>query len=278
MLQIGEYQELKVNRQVDFGFYLGDGTEEVLLPNKYVPEGLKADDTIKVFVYKDSEDRPVATTLTPAGVVGDIVALTVKDETPHGSYMDWGLEKDLFVPRREQHVRFEVGKPYVIKILLDHKTQRVMGTSKLQAFIQRDLHGLNEGEMVDLLVYEKSPLGWKALINKTYSGLIYESEAPGYLGIGHAQKGYIHRLREDGKIDLRLSAEGRRGSDEGKEKLLHIIREHDGSLPLHDKSDPKEIFEVTGMSKKLFKKSLGALYRERLVKISPDGIELTDQG
>ncbi len=131
-----------------------------------------------------------------------------------------------------------------------------MGSSKLQAFLQRGTEGLNEGDKVDLLVYERSPLGWKALINNRQSGLIYEAEAPPYLNIGHRQEGYIQRLREDGKIDLRLTAEGRKGTDEGRDKLLVLLREHDGSLPVHDKSDPKEIFELTGMSKKLFKKSL----------------------
>jgi predicted RNA-binding protein (virulence factor B family) len=175
-------------------------------------------------------------------------------------------------------VRFDVGETYVVRILLDHKTNRVIGTSKLQAFLKRDVEGLAEGDKVNLLIYERSPLGWKALINNTYAGLIYQSEAPDFLKIGHTQQGYIRHVREDGKIDLRLSAEGRQGTDEGREVLLEKLKENEGFLPVHDKSDPQQIFELTGMSKKLFKKSLGGLYRERLVQITPEGIKLVDQG
>lgn len=274
MLYIGEYQELNVNREVDFGVYLGDGTEEVLLPTKYIPEGLQVNDTIRVFVYKDSEDRPIATTLQPTGKLGDIVALKVKDQTEHGAYLDWGLEKDLFVPRREQPVHFETGKTYVVRISMDHKTNRLVGTGKLNAFLSKETGELEEGQEVDLMVYGKTELGFKAVVNGKYSGLIYASEAPPNVKVGDRMPGYIRTLRQDGKIDLRISAEGRAGTDIGRDTLLRHLNEAGGSLSITDKSSPDEIYKTLGMSKKLFKKALGGLYKDRLVTISEDGITL----
>lgn len=277
MLRIGQYQELKINREVDFGLYLGDGQDEVLIPTKYIPEGVEIGDTLRVFLYKDSEDRPIATTLTPKGVLGDIVSLVVKDETDHGAYMDWGLEKDLFVPRREQHSRFEIGQRYVVRVSMDHKTNRLVGTSKLQAFLKKDASDvLKEGQQVNLLVYDRTDLGWKAVIDQEFVGLIYATEAPASVKVGDELKGYVRTIREDGKVDLRLSGEGREGAEQGRDTLLRVLRENEGILYLTDKSAPEAIYEQLQMSKKLFKKALGGLYKERLVEINADHIRLND--
>ena len=277
MLRIGQYQELKINREVDFGVYLGDGKDEVLLPTKYIPEGVEIGDTLRVFVYKDSEGRPIATTLTPKGVLGEIVSLKVNDETGHGSYMDLGIAKDLFVPRQEQHKRFEVGNRYVVRISMDHKTNRLIGTSKLQAFLRKDAsEDLKEGEEVDLLIYDRSDLGWKAVINQEFVGLLYADEVPPNLQIGDSVKGFVKHIREDGKVDLRLSAEGRKGAEQGRDSLLQYLKDNEGIIYLTDKSSPEEIFSQLQMSKKLFKKALGALYRERLVELNSDHIRLVE--
>jgi predicted RNA-binding protein (virulence factor B family) len=274
MIEIGKHQLLTVNREVDFGLYLGDGNEEILLPTKYVPDGLSIGDKLRVFVYKDSEDRPIATTLQPAGEVGSIVSLKVKDSNPHGAFMDWGLEKDLFVPKREQHVPFQLGKFYVVRILLDHKTNRLIGTSKIRAFLKKDAEGLEEGQKVSLLIYSVTDLGFQAVINGIYSGLLYRSECPVEFAIGTETDGYIRAIREDGKIDLRLSLGGRESADEHREMLLDALQKNEGYLSLTDKSSPEAIQQTLGMSKKAFKKALGNLYRERLVLLESEGVRL----
>ncbi len=278
MIEIGKHQLLTVNREVDFGLYIGDGEEEILLPPKYIPEGLSIGDKLRVFVYKDSEDRPIATTLQPAGEIGSIVVLKVKDSNPHGAFMEWGLEKDLFVPKREQHIPFQLGKDYVIRIALDYKTNRLIGTSKIRSFLKKDAEGLEEGQKVSLMIYSVTDLGFQAVINGEYSGLLYRSECPVEFAIGTQTEGYINNIRTDGKIDLRLNPGGREAADEHRELLLDELKKHDGFLSLTDKSSPEEIQNTLGLSKKAFKKALGNLYRERLVALESDGVRLIVTG
>ncbi|MFN6946464.1 MAG: S1 RNA-binding domain-containing protein, partial [Cytophagaceae bacterium] len=176
MIEIGKLNLLKVSRQSPHGFYLVSGEVEVLLPNKYVPDGLEPGDEIEVFVYKDSEDRPVATTLTPLGMLGDFVCLRVKDVSPIGAFMNWGLEKDLLVPLSEQHRKMKLGEKHVVKIAIDPKTERIVGIAKLGGFFSHDLSGIDEGDKVDALIYEITDLGYMAIINNTYKGMIYKNE------------------------------------------------------------------------------------------------------
>jgi uncharacterized protein len=275
-MEIGHTYELTVAREVDFGLYLQSEKGDILLPRKYVPEGTKEGDRIEVFVHRDSEDRLLATTLKPAGEVGDIVVLKVKDMSSHGAFMDWGLEKDLFVPRAEQHVPFEVGDRQVIRVVVDYKTDRLLGTSKLQSFLKKDGTGAFErGDQVDLIIYDSSPLGVKVIINKAYFGLLYHSDIYDDIDLGDECTGYIKEVREDGKIDVTLRKEGKAGIDQNRDALLKALKENEGYLPLTDKSDPEDIQETVNMSKKAFKKALGGLYKERLVVLEENGVRLS---
>lgn len=274
-MEIGHTYELTVAREVDFGLYLQSEKGDILLPRKYVPEGIKEGDRIEVFVHRDSEDRLLATTLKPAGEVGDIVVLRVKDMSAHGAFMDWGLEKDLFVPRAEQHVPFEVGDRQVIRVVVDYKTDRLLGTSKLQSFLKKDGTGVFErGDQVDLIIYDSSPLGIKVIINKEYFGLLYHSDIYDDIDLGDECIGYIKEVREDGKLDVTLKREGKAGIDQNREALLKALKENEGFIPLTDKSDPDDIQETLNMSKKGFKKALGGLYKERLVVLEENGVRL----
>lgn len=274
-MEIGNYYELEVAKEVDFGVYLESELGEILLPLKYVPEGTQPGDVLRVFLHKDSEDRLLATTLEPKGKVGDFVPLQVKDTTPHGAFMDWGLEKDLFVPNREQHTPFQEGKTYVIKICLDHKSDRLIGVGKLNAFLDNEhLEGLKEGDKVDLLIYEESDRGFSAIINGKHQGLIYKNEVFEPIAIGDKKEGFIKKIREDGKIDLALNPAGMEAVDVNKDVILNELKSHENFLPLHDKSAPEEITKQLNMSKKAFKKAIGALYKEEIIEIEPEGIRL----
>ncbi len=274
-MEIGHTYSLKVNREVDFGVYLDSEKGEILMPSKYVPEGTKPGDLVSVFVHRDSEDRLLATTLQPAGEVGDLVVLEVKDTTPHGAFMDWGLEKDLFVPRAEQHIPFEEGMRIPVRIAVDYATDRLLGTSKLQPFLKKDATGLFEaGDKVDLIIYDQSPLGMKVIVNKEFFGLIYHSDVHEPLTYGDTPTGYIKEVREDGKLDIALRPAGKEGIDQNKNILEEKLRENNGYLRLTDKSDPEEIFHLVGMSKKAFKKALGGLYKQRKVLLEENGIRL----
>jgi predicted RNA-binding protein (virulence factor B family) len=274
-MEIGHTYQLTVAREVDFGLYLQSEKGDILLPRKYVPEGTSEGDKIDVFVHRDSEDRLLATTLKPAGEVGDIVVLTVKDTSAHGAFMDWGLEKDLFVPKAEQHIPFEKGDRQVVRIAVDYKTDRLLGTSKLQPFIKKDGTGVfSPGDEVDIIVYDQSPLGMKVIVNREYFGLLYHSDIFSGIDLGDETKGYIREVREDGKLDVTLRKEGVAAIDENRAVLLTALKANEGFLPLTDKSDPEDIQEALQMSKKAFKKALGGLYRERLVTMEEEGIRL----
>lgn len=273
-MEIGHTYSLKIARTVDFGMYLESELGDILLPQKYVPEGKKPGDTVEVFVHRDSEDRILATTLKPAGEVGDFAALEVVDLNPHGAFLNWGLEKDLFVPKSEQHRPFMTGDRQVVMILLDRQTDRIMGTSKLNSFLKKDPGELQPGQEVMALIYEQTPLGYKAIIDGNREGLLYASEVFEDLSIGARITVTISRIREDGKIDLKRHPEGAEAIDRHAEVLLQVLHRQNGFLPLNDKSDPVEIRRHLKMSKKAFKKALGGLYRQRLVRIEEEGIRL----
>lgn len=274
-MEIGNYYELEVAKEVDFGVYLASELGEILLPSKYVPEDTHPGDKILVFLHKDSEDRLLATTLQPKGKLGDFVPLRTKDVTPHGAFMDWGLEKDLFVPNREQHTKFLVGETYVVRICLDYKTDRLIGVSKLNAFLSNtDISELREGDRVNLLVYEETDRGFAAVINQKYGGLIYKNQIFEPIAPGDEKTGYIKTIREDQKIDLSLSPPGMEAVDKNRDVILDALESHGGHLPLHDKSDPAQIQDQLNMSKKAFKKAIGGLYKDGKIELESEGIRL----
>lgn len=278
MMTIGNYHELEVLREVDFGMYLQSELGDILIPAKYIPENTSVGDKLQVFLYRDSEDRLIATTLKPAGVVNEFVSLRVSDTNEHGAFMAWGLEKDLFVPKREQHLPFRKGNRYVVRICLDYKTDRLIGVGKLNTFFEKNVTDLRPRDQVDLLVYGKSDLGFMAVINQKYKGLIYYNEVFNQLNIGDAIQGYIKTIREDGKIDLAVHPVGMEAITDNKNLIINNLSMNNGFLPFHDKSSPEEISEAFGMSKKSFKKAVGGLLKEGKVKLSDAGITLLQAG
>jgi predicted RNA-binding protein (virulence factor B family) len=277
MLKIGSYNELIVQRKVDFGLYLNPKEEEVLLPSKYVPENTKIGDRLKVFVYTDSKDRPVATTLAPRAVVGEFAYLEARSTVPFGTFMDWGLEKDLLVPRSEQQVRMKVGRKYVVKVCLDGRTNRVYGTTRIAQNCERPPRDLVRGQKVRILVYSLTKIGIMAVVDNQYTGLLYRSETYEPLAIGDERVGYVNRIRENGKIDLSLKAPGYVSVSGSSRKILNALKKSSGFIPCHDRSTPEKIERLFMMSKKEFKRTIGGLYKRGIIDILDDGIRLKDQ-
>ncbi|MGM0568268.1 MAG: CvfB family protein [Elusimicrobiota bacterium] len=276
MIQIGKYNYLPVVKEVDFGVYLdGESFGEILLPSRYVPKECSVGDILDVFLYKDSEDRIIATTEKPYAEVGEFAFLKVVDVTRVGAFMDWGLAKDLLVPFAEQkEKRMEKGKYYVVRIYLDEKSERIAASAKLSKFLDNEAAGYEKGEEVDLLIYAKTDMGYQAVINNSHTGLVYKTEVFSPLKIGQKTKGFIKKIREDGKIDLCLQKPGY-GKIEGiAEKILEKLKEEGGFIPLSDKSNPEIIYRKFGISKKNYKKAVGALFKKRLITISSKGITL----
>lgn len=274
MVKVGEYNILEVEKFVDFGLYLLTDGDSILLPKKYVKEGTEVGDKIEVFIYTDSEDRLIATTLKPYGVVGDFAALYVKDVNQIGAFMDWGLEKDLFVPFKEQRKKMEPGRTYVVKILLDPRSLRVVGSNKIESFMKKREIELEVGQEVDLMVYERTPLGYMAIINNTYSGIIYENEVFKKIFVGDKLKGFVKNLREDNKIDLSINKVGAESVGDARDVVINALKKNSGFLALNDNSDPEEIKKKLEISKKTFKKAIGGLYKDKIVDITDNGITL----
>lgn len=274
MLEIGKYNELEVARTVDFGVYLTDGENDVLLPRKYLPSELKVGDRIKVFVYCDSEDRPIATTLRPKAVVGDILMMRVKDVSPVGAFLEWGLEKDLFVPFREQRQRMKPGEEYVVRVYLDEVTQRVLASSRMRPLMRDYPDELTVNQEVELIVYDQFSLGFPVLVDRKYAGILYRNEIFQPVSVGDCLKGYVNKIRPDGKVDVRLRKSGFKGVEEGKTPILDALREAGGFLPFNAKTPAMTVKARFHMSKKDFKQRIGMLYKERLITITDDGISL----
>ena len=274
-MEIGVFNTLKANRFTDHGCYLiNDKKEEVLLPNKYVPENLTEGDEIEAFVYLDFEERLVATNLIPKIKLYEFACLKVVDISDHGAYLDWGLEKDLFCPFREQDFELELGESYVFYMYVDGRTNRLAASTCVNKFIEKDNIELEVGEEVDLLIQSRTDLGYNAIISQKYFGLIYENEIFKSIRIGDSLKGYVKQVREDKKIDLRLERDGYDAVEPNTQKILDKLKENNGVLNLSDKSDPELIKSELQMSKKLFKKAIGGLYKKKLIKIKKDKIEL----
>ncbi len=272
ILKIGQYNDLIVERMVEFGLYLNSEEGEILLPQKYVPEDADIGDTLKVFIYTDSEDRLIATTLAPYGIVGDFVFIKAKSIVPFGTFMDWGLEKDLLVPKSAQQSSIVPGKKYLTKICLDGMTDRVYGTTRISVNCDKDIKELKEGHKVDLLIHSFTKIGIMAVINNRYYGMLYINETYQDLSPGDICTGYIMRLRSDNKIDLTLKEPGYSSIKSSGEIIVKILRQSGGFIPCHDKSSPEDIKRIFSMSKKEFKRAVGGLLKKGTIDLKKDGI------
>ena len=271
-IRLGEMNTMKVVKEVDFGMYLDGGDEgEILLPARYVPEGCKPGDTLDVFVYLDQDERPVATTLTPKAMVGEFACLEVAWVNLYGAFLDWGLMKDLFCPFREQKMRMVKGNSYIVYVHLDEESYRIVASAKVDRFLGDGMPPYRRGEEVDLLVWQKTDLGFKVIIDNKWGGLVYKDQIFKYVHTGDRMKGYIDNVRPDGKIDVTLQPTGRRQTKELSDVLLDYLRENDGYCNLGDKSDAEDIYERFQVSKKAFKKAVGDLYKQRAITLEDGG-------
>lgn len=276
MLQIGTYHTLEILRLTPPGLFLGDGDKdnEVLLPNKYIPEHYEIGDSIRVFVYQDFDERVVATTLTPKIELNGFALLEVVDNSKIGTFMDWGLEKDLLVPFSEQNGRMRIGGRYLIYMYFDEVSGRLVGTQKYKKFLSNEDVKLKEGDEVDIIIADNTPLGVNVIVNGRHRGLIYHDDIFKNIESGESHKGYIRKIREENKLDISLQPIGFAAIEPNADKIMALLRMNKGKMAVGDNSSPELIYEQFGMSKKLFKKSLGLLYRQKLITISDDGIAL----
>lgn len=274
-MEIGKYNSLQVLRKVEFGVYLDDGNgAEVLMPQKYVPKDCKEGDVLEVFVYTDSEDRLIATSERPYAQVGMFAYLQVVQVTQYGAFLDWGLVKDLFVPFSEQNMKMREGHGYVVYVLLDEQTNRVIASAKIDRYLDTSLPVYDFGEEVDLLIWQKTDLGYKAIINNKFLGTIYENEVFTRLAIGEDIKGYIKKVREDGKIDLYVHKPGHTKLKDNSDVVFEILQDKGGFVATTDKSPAEEIYNIYGLSKKNYKKAVGDLYKNKKITIEDTGIRL----
>lgn len=281
-LQIGRTCQLKVNRQVEFGFYLDGGEQygEVLLPNGEIRPDINVHigEPLEVFLYLDTQERIVATTHMPLAQVGDFAYLEVAWVNNFGAFLHWGPQKDLFVPFREQKMKMMKGHSYIVHVHLDPETYRIMASAKVEHFLSQDFPPYRTGDQVELLIWQKTDLGLKAIVDGRYGGLLYDTQMFRTLRTGDRVKGYISQVRPDGKLDLSLQCPGQRGVEDFSAQLLRHLQMNGGQTPLGDKSPAEEVYALFGVSKKVFKKAVGDLYRQRLIEISDTGIRLTPQG
>lgn len=274
-IELGKHNTLKVVKEVDFGMYLDGGEEgEILLPARYVPEDCQLGDELSVFIYLDNEERLVATTLTPLVEIGQFACLEVAWVNQYGAFLNWGLMKDLFVPFREQKMKMQVGKSYVVYAYLDDESYRIVASAKVDRYLSKEIATYEAGQEVNVLIWQKTDLGFKAIIENKHSGLLYDSEIFQPLRTGMTVKAYVKQVREDGKIDLILQKTGKDKVDDFSTTLLEHIRENGGKTPFNDKSPAEEIYDAFGVSKKTFKKAVGDLYKKHLILLQDDGIVL----
>ena len=279
MLTLGDYNTLRIVKSVDFGLYLDGGEEgEILLPQRYVTNDMHIGDEIEVFIYLDQEERPVATTEHPIAKVGEFAWLEVAWVNQYGAFLKWGLMKDLFCPFREQKMRMEQGHSYIVYIKVDEDSYRLMATAKVDRYLslptKEEEDTLRHGTQVEILVWQKTDLGFKAIINNRYQGLLYENQIFQPIHSGDRLTAYIDHVRQDGKIDLTLQPTGRQHTLDFAEVLLRYLYENDGHCNLGDKSPAELNYDRFQVSKKAYKKAIGDLYRRRLITIGDDGISL----
>ena len=277
-IELGKFNRLKVVKQVDFGMYLDDDIEgEILLPKRYVPQDCKVGDELDVFIYLDNEERLVATTQQPLVQVGQFACLEVAWVNQYGAFLNWGLMKDLFVPFSEQKMKMQVGKRYVVHVHLDEESFRIVASAKVDRYLSKEKADYVPGQEVEVLIWQKTDLGFKAIIENRFGGLLYDSEIFQPLHTGMRLKAYVKQVRDDGKIDLMLQKPGAGKVDDFAKTLLEHIRSNGGRTPLNDKTPAEEIYARFGVSKKTFKKAVGDLYKKRLVVLQDDGIVLAKE-
>ncbi len=276
-IKLGELNTLKINRETENGFYLiAEDEEEVLLPNAYITDEMKIGDSIEVFIYTDSEDRLVATTETPYGMRDQFVYAEVVDTTKFGAFVDWGLPKDLFVPRNKQKTPFRVGDKRIIRIEKDLETSRLIGVEKITSYLSDKTHYLEKNQEVDLLVFAKTPLGYKAIIDNIFEGMLYDNEIFTKISVGDKLKGYVKNIRADKKVDLSLQPIGKANSEDiNTKKVLELLEQNEGKIPYNYKTDSEIIKEVFGISKKAYKRALTILIDNGTISVDDNGMKKT---
>lgn len=275
MYELGRINTLKVIQDCDHGAFLGTEDNKVLLPNRYTPEDVELGEEFSVFIYTDSEDRPVATTETPKVLRDEIAALKVVDVSAYGYFLDWGLPKDLFLPFKESKKRYRTGDTCLVKVLLDDKSGRLIASAKFAISYKPEDRELTDTQKVDVIVADKHDTGYRVIINNTYNGMIYYTDIVKPLVVGDSFKAYIKKIREDGKIDIALRPVGFANNiSNDKDGVLAILKESDGFLPYNSKSDPADIKRIFKLSKKSFKNAIGGLYKDKVISIDDDGIRL----
>ncbi|TRZ42600.1 CvfB family protein [Robertkochia solimangrovi] len=273
MIHLGRKNTLKILRHTSVGLFLGDEDgHDILLPNKYVPATYEIGDDINVFCYLDHDERPIATTLEPKIMLDDFAVLKVVEVNEIGAFLDWGMEKHLFVPYREQARKMEEGKWYLVYLYMDERTGRLTASSKTDQFLSNESLSVKRFEHVDLIVSRFTELGAEVIINNQHKGLVYKDEIFQELKLGQRLTGVIKKIREDNKIDVSLQELGYRNLEPAAKHILDVLNDAEGYLPLHDKSEPDEIRDLLGMSKKSFKKAIGVLYKQREIEITDKGI------
>lgn len=275
MIELGRKNKLEILRDTSVGLFLGDDEgNDVLLPNKYVPEHYEIGESIEVFCYLDYDERPVATTLEPYIMLGEFRLLEVAEINEFGAFMQWGLEKHLLVPFREQRNKMKEGQWYVVYCYLDDKSGRLVASNKLDMFLSNDVLDLKEWDEVDLVVTRQTDLGWEVIVNEKHKGLVYFNEVFKTINIGDVIPGCIKTIRKDNKLDISLQPLGTRVLEPAANKIYQVIKENGGFLELHDKSSPNEIRYLMQMSKKTFKKGIGTLYKAKKILLEESGVRL----
>jgi predicted RNA-binding protein (virulence factor B family) len=276
LIYIGRKNRMRVVKTVHFGLYLDGGDAgEILLPSREAPDEARPGDSLHVFLYRDSDDRLIATRKTPKAMVGEAAYLKVKQQTDVGTFMDWGLSKDLLVPFNEQAWPMNPGRSYVVYLFVDDKTGRIAASTRYSQHLSEDGHGFRRGEKVRLMIAARSTLGYKAIINDTHLGLIFKTDVFQPLKFGQQLAGYIKTIRDDGKIDLVLQPLSEEARDQLEEQILDHLRRHDGCSEITDKSPPDLIYKTFRTSKANFKRALGRLYKKRRILITKDRVSLT---
>lgn len=274
-MKLGEYNELEILRFTSIGAYLGDEEDnDVLLPGKFIKDEWEVGDKVRVFLYRDSEDRLIATTMTPYLTLNTFAYLKIRDVNFYGAFALWGVEKDLMIPFQEQQKKLEPDDRILVYLRLDDKTDRLVGTTKIRKYLEEAPADLELNEPLPILICDKMDNGVRVIVDNKYSGIIYTNEMNKILIRGAKETGYIYKVREDGKVDVRLEPEGYQKVEGIAQELMDIIRSRDGVLFLTDKTDPDEIREELGMSKKTFKKAIGMLYKERMIVLEENCIRL----
>ena len=277
MVKMGDYNVMKVIKEKSMGVFLDDGGEGILLPKRFVPHNTRIGDELTVFLYHDGEDRPIATTQKPFGKLGDIVKLKAVAVTNQGAFLDWGLMKDLFIPKSKMKNYMIPNGEYLVKIVMDEKTGRLAATEKLEAFLSNENLTVKEKDIVDLTVYRRTDIGYEVIINNMHKGILHNNEIYRNIAIGDRFAGFIKNILPGNKIDVAAGRPGYNRVEDETEKIVRLLNENDGYLPYNDKSSPEDIYSFFGMSKKTFKMATGNLYKQHKVSFTKTGIQSNEK-